>query len=647
MKSVILTAVGGPENFTLTETPGAAPADNHIRVRNKAIGVNFIDIYQRKGLYPISVPSILGQEGAGVVAEAGAGAPFKVGERVAYLSGFGAYAEETIVDAARAALIPAGVSDDLAAASFLKGLTAEMLLRQVYALKAGQTALITAAAGGVGSLLTAWAAHIGARVIAVVGDENKIAAAKANGAHDVIDRRANPEMASAVRRLTDGRGVDVVYDSVGAATFEASLDSLALRGMMVSYGNASGPVPPVAPLELTRRGSLTLARPSLFHYATPGTPARHGEGGVRLDRRRRPEADDRQILSARRRRRRAPPARRRPDDRRDHPEAMSAMQTNRLSTRPLFAAGVALLAGCMADADRPAPAKPEAVSGWRVAPEGDLNTFFDCLEEAGAALVAAHRGGPARGFPENAIETFENTLAGAPALLEIDVATSSDGVLYLMHDDTLDRMTTGTGATNALSWAEISTLSLKDWSGVATDFHPPSFADALAWGKGKTILEIDFKQTTRYEDAIDEINRQEAEDRVILIAYTLAQAERLHRLAPDIMISLSVSAQSDLNRTVAAGVPLDRLLGFTGVEEPNPRLFSILDNQDVEVVFGTLGGRDSIDSQIEETGDDSLYATLAGMGADIIATDRPFTAQAALDDAGRGAKPDQCGIRKT
>lgn len=269
MKSVVLSAVGGPENFVMEETAPAPLAAGHVRVRNKAIGVNFIDIYQRRGLYPVSTPCVLGQEGAGVVVEAGEGAPFKPGERVAYLSGLGAYAEETVIDAGRAARIPDGVSDDFAAASFLKGLTAEMLLRQVYALKAGQSALITAAAGGVGSLLTQWATQLGARVIAVVGGPDKVAAAKTNGAADIIDRSAVSDIAGAVRALTQGRGVDVVYDSVGAATFETSLDSLALRGMMVTYGNASGPVPPVAPLDLTRRGSLTLARPSLFHYATP------------------------------------------------------------------------------------------------------------------------------------------------------------------------------------------------------------------------------------------------------------------------------------------------------------------------------------------------------------------------------------------
>ncbi|NWG93236.1 MAG: quinone oxidoreductase [Parvularculaceae bacterium] len=269
MRTVTLKAVGGPENFALEAAPRAPLADGHIRVRNNAVGVNFIDIYQRKGLYPIATPCVLGQEGAGLVCEAGAGAPFKTGDRVAYLSGAGAYAEETVVDGGRAALIPAGVGDDVAAASFLKGLTAEMLLRQVYPLRPGQTALVTAAAGGVGTLLTQWAAHLGARVIAIVGGAEKVAAAKANGAADIIDRSVTKDTAGAVRALTGGRGVDVVYDSVGAATFDSSLDSLALRGMMVSYGNASGPVPPVAPLDLTRRGSLTLARPSLFHYATP------------------------------------------------------------------------------------------------------------------------------------------------------------------------------------------------------------------------------------------------------------------------------------------------------------------------------------------------------------------------------------------
>jgi len=269
VKELLLRALGGPENFALHETPARAPGDHEIRVRNGAVGVNFIDIYQRKGLYPVGLPAVLGQEGAGVVTAAGEGAPFRVGDRVAYLSGAGAYAEETVVGAAHAAALPAGVSDETAAATFLKGLTAHMLLRQVFPLAAGQTALVTAAAGGVGLLLCQWAVHLGARVIAVVGSGAKAAAVRAAGVTDIIDRSATGDIAASVRTLTNGRGVDVAYDSVGAATFESSLDSLALRGMMVTYGNASGPVPPLSPLDLTRRGSLSLSRPSLFHYALP------------------------------------------------------------------------------------------------------------------------------------------------------------------------------------------------------------------------------------------------------------------------------------------------------------------------------------------------------------------------------------------
>lgn len=315
--------------------------------------------------------------------------------------------------------------------------------------------------------------------------------------------------------------------------------------------------------------------------------------------------------------------------------------------RRIWTAIVLAAAGCNGDNAEAPLAETIASRRWSIEAGGDLNQFFECLEEKSMTLVAAHRGGAAPGYPENAVETFERTLSFAPALLEIDVATSSDGVLYLMHDDTLERTTTGEGPSNALTWSEIEKLRLKDEAGRATTFRPPSLAEALAWAKGKTILEIDIKRTTRYEDVLAEIVRQRAEDRVILIAYTMAQAERLHRLAPGAMISLSLSTQSDLNRAVAAGVPSDRLLGFTGLDDPKPRLFSILNAQDVEVIFATLGGENSIDKQIAASGDDAFYATLAGMGVDIIATDRPIEAQAALDAASRGAKPDMCGIRKS
>lgn len=270
MKAVVLAGHGGPENLKLKDEASPEPGPGEIVVANRAIGLNFIDIYQRKGLYPVALPAVLGTEGAGVVAKVGEGVTaFKAGDRAVYFSGGGAYAEETRISAAIAAKTPAAISDDIAAAVFLKGLTAEMLVNQVFRLENGHRALVYAAAGGVGTILTQWAAAKGAEVIAVVGDEEKARIARGLGAKDVIIRTQTNAIAARVRELTAGRGVDVAYDSVGAATFEASLDSLAMRGMMVSYGNASGPVPAIQPLELGRRGSLSLCRPSLFHFATP------------------------------------------------------------------------------------------------------------------------------------------------------------------------------------------------------------------------------------------------------------------------------------------------------------------------------------------------------------------------------------------
>ncbi|WP_428407271.1 quinone oxidoreductase family protein [Hyphococcus sp.] len=269
-KAVFLDDHGGPEGFSMRKHDLPAPGFGQIQLRHKAIGLNFIDIYQRKGLYPVELPAVLGSEAAGVIETVGDGVEgFSPGDRAACLHSSGAYAERANGAAVLCAKIPDGVSDEQAAAIFLKGLTVEMLVRQIYPLKAGEACLVHAAAGGVGTLLCQWAKHLGARVIAVVGAPEKEAVARENGADDVIIRTQTDNIASEVRRLTDGRGVEVVYDSVGAATFEASLDSLSLRGHMVSFGNASGPVPAVSPLELMRRGSLTLTRPSLFHYATP------------------------------------------------------------------------------------------------------------------------------------------------------------------------------------------------------------------------------------------------------------------------------------------------------------------------------------------------------------------------------------------
>ncbi|WP_425410493.1 glycerophosphodiester phosphodiesterase family protein [Hyphococcus sp.] len=314
----------------------------------------------------------------------------------------------------------------------------------------------------------------------------------------------------------------------------------------------------------------------------------------------------------------------------------------------LMAASFLALAACgdsVTNTDSQTAGAP--APGWRVDPQGGLNAFFDCLADNGATLISAHRGGPYPGYPENAVETMSAVLAATPAIMEIDVATSADGVLYLMHDDTLERTTTGEGAADGMSWAGLEKLRLEDNHGGRSDYAPSRFDDALAWAAGRTILQVDFKRTTRYEDVAEEIKRQGAEDRVILIAYSMASARKLHALLPDTMISLSLDSQSALNRAVASGVPDDRLLGFTGTQDPRPRLFSILNGRDVEVIFGTLGGGDSIDNDIARSGYEALYADIAEQGADIIATDRPHEAHAALVAAGRAVEDGECGVSLT
>jgi NADPH2:quinone reductase len=236
-------------------------------IRQTAVGLNFIDVYERTGLYPGTLPMGLGREGAGVVEAVGPGVRgVAVGERVAYASSqAGAYAQERVLPADRLVKIPDGVSDRLAAAAMLKGLTAQFLLRRTYRVRKGTAVVVHAAAGGVGLIAAQWARHLGALVIGVVGSDAKAAVALQHGCHHALVL-GRDDMAARVRELTGGLGAHVVYDSVGKDTFVASLDSLRPLGMMVTYGNASGPVPPLAPLELAKRGSLFLTRPTLFHY---------------------------------------------------------------------------------------------------------------------------------------------------------------------------------------------------------------------------------------------------------------------------------------------------------------------------------------------------------------------------------------------
>jgi NADPH2:quinone reductase len=258
---------GGPEVLRFEDLEPGPVGKGQVRIRHTAIGVNFIDTYDRSGLYPVTLPSGIGREAAGVVLEAGQGVTtLRAGDRVAYAGNTpGAYAEERVVDAARVMKLPDGVSDREGAALALKGLTAWFLLRRCHRVKRNEWILLHAAAGGVGLIALQWAAALGARVIATVGSDEKAELVREHGAAEVIVT-SRENVAERVRTITKKRGVTVAYDGVGKDTFFASLDSLAPLGLMVSYGNASGAVPPVAPLELTRRGSLFLTRPTLFHY---------------------------------------------------------------------------------------------------------------------------------------------------------------------------------------------------------------------------------------------------------------------------------------------------------------------------------------------------------------------------------------------
>lgn len=258
---------GGPDVMRWEEADPGNPGPGEVLVRHTAIGLNFIDVYDRTGLYPTPLPSGLGREAAGVVVACGPKVRgLRVGDRVAYtLPSPGAYAEIRVCPAERLVRIPKDVSDSQAAAIMLKGLTAHYLLRRTFRVKRGDTVLFHAAAGGVGLLACQWARHLGAKVIGVVSNDDKARLARRHGcSHVVVSSRE--ELVPAVKSLTRGAGVEVVYDGVGKDTFFASLDCLKPLGFMVSYGNASGPVPSIAPLELSRRGSLYLTRPTLFHY---------------------------------------------------------------------------------------------------------------------------------------------------------------------------------------------------------------------------------------------------------------------------------------------------------------------------------------------------------------------------------------------
>jgi NADPH2:quinone reductase len=265
-RAIRIHEVGGPEVLRLEEVPVGDPGPGEARVRHTAIGVNFIDIYHRTGLYPLPLPAGLGVEAAGVVEAVGAGVTIvAAGDRVAYMGSPGTYADARIVPTDRLVRLPASIDDRTGAAVMLKGLTVHALVRRTHEVKAGETVLVHAAAGGVGLLMVQWLKALGATVIGTVGSDAKAELARRHGCdHAIVYTRE--DFPKRVRELTGGAGVPVVYDSVGKATFEGSLDCLAPLGLMVTFGNASGAVPPLDVGVLARKGSLFLTRPTAYTY---------------------------------------------------------------------------------------------------------------------------------------------------------------------------------------------------------------------------------------------------------------------------------------------------------------------------------------------------------------------------------------------
>ena len=267
-KAILIHEHGGPEKLTYGDIDVADPGVGEALVRHTAIGLNFIDVYHRTGLYPVSgFPAVIGMEGAGVVEAIGDGvSDVSIGDRVAYAGmPIGAYATSRVMPAAMLVKLPDTISDEQAGAMMLQGMTAQYLIRSTYRIKAGETILLHAAAGGVGLILSQWAKSLGVSVIGTVGSEEKAALARAHGVeHTILYNDEN--FTERVREITNGKGVPVVYDSIGKDTFEGSLDCLSPRGFMVTFGNASGPVPPFEPAILSQKGSLYITRPTLMAY---------------------------------------------------------------------------------------------------------------------------------------------------------------------------------------------------------------------------------------------------------------------------------------------------------------------------------------------------------------------------------------------
>jgi NADPH:quinone reductase len=275
-RAIIIREHGGPDVLRVEDLEVGPPGPGQIKIRNRAVGLNFIDVYQRTGLYKVPLPFVAGNEGAGEVMAVGAGvSEFEAGDRIAYQGPVGAYADERLLPAGKAVKLPDGIGFDTAAAALLKGNTAFYLLHWTHAVKPGDVLLIHAAAGGTGQILTQWAAALGAIVIGTAGSEEKCEVIRRNGAALAVNYKTGDFVAE-VRAFTEGRGVDVVYDGVGAATFEPSLDCLRPRGLMVSFGNASGPVSLPRLGILADKGSLFVTRPTSGAYFPDAVSLRTG-----------------------------------------------------------------------------------------------------------------------------------------------------------------------------------------------------------------------------------------------------------------------------------------------------------------------------------------------------------------------------------
>ncbi len=294
--------------------------------------------------------------------------------------------------------------------------------------------------------------------------------------------------------------------------------------------------------------------------------------------------------------------------------------------------GALLFVAACASPDRPSSAPPDLTPGAvHVLAPPDVGAFFDCLRTSGHAVVAAHRGGPSPGYAENAIETMAHVLTQVPALFEIDIVRTRDNVLVLMHDDTLDRTTTGTGEVRAHTLDEIKALHLRDEAGTVLDARVPTLREALDWAAGKAILELDVKRGVSYEDVIAEVQAAKAIDRVVFITYSTDAAVRVHQLAPGMMLSVSIEDVPALDALEARGVDLTRVLAWTGLDTPNAELNQALAARGVEAMFGTLGNPTrSWDGRFAREGRER-YAEFAKSGLQLISSDRTVEAARDLD----------------